>query len=245
MRIALISDIHGNLVALEAALASIHQEEVDQIICLGDVATIGPQPHGVVARLKALGVTGITGNHESYLLNPERVGEDVNAPPWLGEMVDWCAGQLASRDLDYLRSFHSSIEIRFDAETCLLGFHGSPRSNTDIILATTPAAGLDEMLSGYRATIMAGGHTHVQMVRQHNGVMIVNVGSVGEPLEQMPVEATTRILPWAEYVIVSWANRTLGIEARRVPIDVKAVGQAVLASDMPDAVKAVWARIRK
>lgn len=72
MRIALISDIHGNLISLEAVLADIDREEADQIICLGDVATIGPQPREVVAKLKASGLTGITGNHESYLLNPVR-----------------------------------------------------------------------------------------------------------------------------------------------------------------------------
>ena len=245
MRIALISDIHGNLVSLETVLADINREGVDQIICLGDVATLGPQPCEVVARLKALDLTGITGNHESYLLSSDLIYEDMDAPPWLGEMIDWCASQLSSADFDYLCSFHPLIEIPLDTEASLLCFHGSPKSNTDMILATSPVAELDKMLAGHTATVMAGGHTHVQMVRQHNGVMIVNAGSVGEPLEQMPIEDTTRILPWAEYTIVSWVNGTLGIESRRVPIDVDAVRQAVLTSDMPDAIKNVWSRIGK
>jgi diadenosine tetraphosphatase ApaH/serine/threonine PP2A family protein phosphatase len=114
-----------------------------------------------------------------------------------------------------------------------------------MILATTPAAELGKMLGGHRATVMAGGHSHVQMVRQHDGVMIVNAGSVGEPLEHMPVQDTTRILPWAEYTIVSCEKRVLGIEPRRVPIDVEAVVQAVLASGMPGALKAVWSRLNE
>jgi predicted phosphodiesterase len=243
MRVALMSDIHGNLVSLEAVLADIDRQGVDQIVCLGDVATIGPQPREVVARLRALDLAGITGNHESYLLNPDLIYEDADAPPWLGEMMDWCTGQLSSADFDYLRSFHPLIEIPFDAEVSLLCFHGSPKSNSDMILATTPAAELDEMLAGHVATVMAGGHTHVQMVRQHNGVMIVNAGSVGEPLEQMPVEDATCILPWAEYTIVSWVDGLLGIESRRVPIDLEAVKGAVSTSDMPDAVKGVWSRM--
>lgn len=109
----------------------------------------------------------------------------------------------------------------------------------DTILATTPATELDEMLAGHAATVMAGGHTHVQLLRQHKGVMIVNAGSVGWPLEQMPFEPPPRILPWAEYAIVHWVDGVLGVELRRVPVDLDAVKQATLASDMPYA--ASWA----
>ena len=74
MQIALISDIHGNYTALEAALADIDRRHVDAIICLGDVATIGPQPRQVLDKLKELGCPCILGNHESALLEPERAG---------------------------------------------------------------------------------------------------------------------------------------------------------------------------
>ena len=244
MRIALISDIHGNLVALDAVLMDINREQVDQIVCLGDVATIGPQPRQVVARLGSLDLLAIAGNHESYLLNPEFTDEERDALPWLGEAVDWSIAQLSQADFDYLRSFQPWLEIRFDAAHSLLCFHGSPRSNTDMILATTPAAELDAMLTGFVATVMAGGHSHVQMVRRHNRMMLVNVGSVGEPLEQMPIKETTRILPWAEYTIISWVEGVLGIEARRVPIDLEAVRETMVRSDMPTAIKEeVWSRL--
>jgi diadenosine tetraphosphatase ApaH/serine/threonine PP2A family protein phosphatase len=101
------------------------------------------------------------------------------------------------------------------------------------------------MLGGYRATVMAGGHTHVQMVRRHNDLMLVNAGSVGEPLEQMPVKDTTHILPWAEYTMISWQDGCLGIQSRRVPVDIEAFKQSVSASDMPEALREVWARIRE
>lgn len=101
------------------------------------------------------------------------------------------------------------------------------------------------MLGEHRATIMAGGHSHVQMVRQHNGVMIVNAGSVGEPLEHMPIKEVTHIMPWAEYTIVNWGKGALSIESRRVPIDIDVVRQAVLTSNMPEAAKEVWFHLRK
>jgi hypothetical protein len=79
---------------------------------------------------------------------------------------------------------------------------------------------------------MAGGHTHVQMVRRHKDAMIFNVGSVGEPFERYP-SSEPRILPWAEYAIISWSNGVLGIELRRVPIDFDALKQATMTSGNP------------
>jgi predicted phosphodiesterase len=241
MRIALISDIHGNLVSLEAVLTDIGREQVDRIVCLGDVATMGPQPGEVVARLRALEITGIVGNHDADLFGLDLIREDVDAPPWTVEILDRCANQLSKADLDYLRSFRPLIEIPLGAAATLLCFHGSPRSNEDMILATTPTTKLDKMLKGYSAGVMACGHTHVQMVRQHRGVMIVNAGSVGQPLEQMPFDSIPHILPWAEYGIISWKNGILSTELRRVSIDLDAYKGAVLKSDMPDGIKRVWA----
>jgi predicted phosphodiesterase len=232
MRIALISDIHGNLVSLKAVLADITRERIDQVVCLGDVATLGPQPREVIALLKTLGCPCVMGNHDSFLLNPALIHEYTDAP-WVVEVVDWCVSQLSRADIDYLQSFQPLLEIPVGAGSTLLCFHGSPRSSQDLILATTPAAELDEMLDGHTATIMAGGHTHLQMLRQHKGLMIVNAGSVGAPLEQLPFEGRPCILPWAEYAIVSLVNGVLSAELRRIPIDLDAVKQATLASDMP------------
>ena len=238
MRIGLISDIHGNLVSLASVLADIDRAGVDQIVFLGDVAAIGPQPCEVIERLRALDPPCIMGNHDMEVLNPELVHGHADVSPWEVELTDWCVGQLSGADLDYLCSFQQWIEIPLGADDNLLCFHGSPKSNMDKILATTPVQELDEMLAGYSATIMAAGHTHVQMLRQHGGVAIVNPGSVGFPLEQMPFEGLPRYLPWAEYGIVDWTDGALGIELRRVPVDFHQLKQAAMSSGMPRA--AAW-----
>jgi predicted phosphodiesterase len=238
MRIGLISDIHGNLVSFESVLADIDRAGVDRVVCLGDVAAIGPQPCEVVERLRALGLPCIMGNHDHEILNLDLAHDSADVSPWEVELTDWCIGQLSESDLDYLRSFEQWIEIPLGAEATLLCFHGSPKSNMDKILATTPAPELDEMLEGHTATVMAGGHTHVQMLRQHRGVAIVNPGSVGFPLEQVPFEGLPRYLPWAEYAILDWVDGILGIELRRIPMDLDKVRQAALASGMPRA--AAW-----
>jgi hypothetical protein len=91
------------------------------------------------------------------------------------------------------------------------------------------------MLAGRTATVLAGGHNHIQMLRQHREMLLMDVGSVGAPLEQMPFEGRPRVLPWAEYAIVEWSNGVLSVDLRRVEIRLDAVKQAALASDLPGA----------
>ena len=91
------------------------------------------------------------------------------------------------------------------------------------------------MLAGRRATVMAGGHTHVQMMRQHNGVLLVNAGSVGMPFEQMPfTDRGPRVMPWAEYTIVTSENGMVSVDLRRIPVDMKAIKQAGIDARMPE-----------
>lgn len=239
MRIALISDIHGNLVSLEAVLADIEREKVDQIVCLGDVATLGPEPRKVLQRLRELDCPCIIGNHDLFLLDPTVLHSYMDAP-WFAESVAWCVQQLDEVDFQFLRTFQPLLEIPLDHSHNLLCFHGSPKSNTDIILAMTPPTNVDELLGGYKATIMAGGHTHMQMMRQHKGIMLINTGSVGMPFEQALFVHAPRYLPWAEYAIVGFNQGVIGIDLRRVPIDVDKVRQAAADSDFPDAVE--WSK---
>ena len=74
---------------------------------------------------------------------------------------------------------------------------------------------LEKMLGEKRATIMAGGHSHVQMLRQHHGLWLLNVGSVGMPFEQMPFKGAPRFLPWAEYAIIEVKNGRLHAQTFR------------------------------
>jgi predicted phosphodiesterase len=231
MRLALISDIHGNLISLEAVLADIERQQVDRVVCLGDVAALGPQPREVVARLRALGYPCITGNHDADLF-------DLDAPsdphPWVVAATRWCAGLLSAEDLEYVRAFLPLLEIPLGAGVQLCCYHGSPRSNEERILATTPVDELDEMLAGHPATVMVGGHNHVQMLRRHRTQYVVDVGSVGSPLEQMPFRGGPFYMPWAEYAIVGCTDGVLNVDLRRVTVDLEAIKQAAWQSDMPD-----------
>jgi predicted phosphodiesterase len=182
MRVALLADIHGNRIALAAALADIERDRPDQIVCLGDVAATGPQPREVVER--GIEARFVMGNADAWLLDPqpsewEITDEDSRI---LLEIELWGAQQLSPADLDFLRTFQPTVEVALADGISLLCYHGSPRSNTEAIESRTSDDTLDTILSGYHAAVMAGGHTHTKMLRCHRGSLIVNPGSVGLPI---------------------------------------------------------------
>ena len=235
MRLALISDIHGNDVALGAVLADINHQHIDQILFLGDLVTLGPQPRPSIERIKALDCPCILGNHESYLFDPDLYHNDPNMPPALINTLDWCRAYLTEEELNWLDSFQPMLEIPLGNTASMLCVHGSPRSNFDFLLATTPAEEVDAMLAGHKATVIIGGHTHLPMIRQYKGMLIVNTGSVGMPLEEFPPANAWRYLLWAEYAIVDAEDDDIRVELCRVPVDYDLLKQSALTSENPFA----------
>jgi putative phosphoesterase len=233
MRLALISDIHGNCTALEAVLNDIRGQQIDSVICLGDVATMGPQPKQVIATLKQLGCSCIMGNHDAAVLQTDRAPQHQIAPPLI-PTLHWCADQLDEDEKNFLRSFKPIVEIPLEANNTLLCFHGSPRSNIENIFATTPPDDLDQMLADHTANIFACGHTHVQMLRQHKGRLVANPGSIGQPFRQTPIGGTPpALLHWAEYAVISSAQESLSVDLRRVFFDIKSFTEIISKSDFP------------
>lgn len=239
MRTAVISDIHGNLIALEAALERLGGEDVDQVVCLGDVAASGPQPCETVDALLRVGCPVVLGNTDEWLLNP-RTRADADADRSRGGEIDlWCAEQLAPAHLEFLRALPPTIEVPLGDSATMLCFHGSPRSNTEVVLATTPDEELARMLGDAGAVVMAGGHTHAQLLRRLGPVTVINPGTVGRPYERY---APARTPPGAEYVVVTSRGGGLSIELRRTPVDTGRVVEVALGSGMPHARwwSAVW-----
>jgi putative phosphoesterase len=180
-RVALIADTHGNAVALEAVLADVDRRGADEIVCLGDVAAGGPQPREVLARLRGLGCAVVRGNAEDWLL----VGMPVDADEEgrrLRAIVEWARAQLSDADIAYLESFVPTVERELGWSRRMLCFHGSPRGNSDRLLATTPEDEFARLFADAAADVFAGGHTHVQLARRLGASLLVNPGSVGLPL---------------------------------------------------------------
>lgn len=233
MRIAFLADIHGNLVALETVLQEVAKEPVDKIICLGDVAALGPQPHEVVERLRELQCPVILGNTDAWLLAAP--GEKTSESEVLRAITSWCAEQLTPEDRAFVRSFSPLLERPLDNGRTLLCYHGSPRSFDDVIAAITPDAVVKEMLAGYGASIMIGGHTHIQMLRRYEDGLLVNVGSIGLPGVNAgsPELPNNRHVHWAEYGMITVESGRVSIDLRRTPLDMTAVLRAREQSGMP------------
>lgn len=235
MRIAIISDIHGNLAALIAVLEDITRHDVDKSICLGDVAAFGPQPCETIDLLKEAGYPVVMGNTDAWLLNPEpHVERDANSR-YVFEIENWAAEQLTSAQRDYLKSFQPTITISLGDYKELLCYHGSPSSFNGIILASTPDNELASILAGIRANVMAGGHTHTQMLRRYGDLVLINPGSVGLPYERETDSDNVRNPAWSEYAIVDYLDGHLSIDFKRVPFDARQVVKAAYESGMPHA----------
>jgi len=235
MRIAFISDIHGNFTAFEAVLADINSQSIDQIICLGDAVTLGPQPIEVLNALRELKCIYIKGNHDAAVLNPERAAQ-YQITDHLVPDLHWCKNQLSPDELNFLDSFKPMHEINLPNGNSILAFHGSPISFTDIIQATTPTELLDLYFEGLEADIFIGGHTHIQMVRRYDDKLILNSGSVGNAFKfAYSPGSPVNLLPWAEYMIISQSGNSLNIDSRRVYFDTDALLKKVKERKMPSA----------
>jgi predicted phosphodiesterase len=193
MRIAVLSDIHGNLPALEAVLAAL--KPYDAVWQLGDIVGYGPQPDEVVARLVAEGASGVRGNHDSAaagLLDTDAFNDDARAA------VEWTAERIQTRTRDWL----VALPVRAQNEPFTL-VHGSPRDPTWEYVYSAGVARANMPL--FETAHCLVGHTHVPLVfRQRGGKvegvnvrdgtsfalgaerLVINPGSVGQPRDGDP-----------------------------------------------------------
>ena len=235
MRLAVLSDIHGNLIALDTVLEELANQSIDRYLCLGDVASSGPQPHAVLERLAGLDWLIVQGNTDDWLLNPQSYPGDDPFYTIVYEIAGWCASQLTWKDKIFLKTFKPVIELSIGEAGQLLAYHGSPRSYEDYIGANTSEQTIDEIYGSLPQQIFVGGHTHQQMLRRYHDALLINPGSVGLAYETLRPDASKRNVPWAEYAILHWEAGKLGVELCRLPLDSNAVKQAALDSAMPHA----------
>jgi predicted phosphodiesterase len=233
MQVALISDLHGNAVALDAVVRELEGESFDEIVCLGDVAQGGPQPAEVVERLRDLRCPCVFGNADEFLLTLDPSGEDVDEAE-RQRLVDrgrWSVEQLGDERLAFLRAFQPKIELDVGGHR-LVCCHATPTSNTDVVLPDTPRDRIASLIDG--AAAVASGHVHLQWLRRVGRGFWLCAGSVGlvydhkEPMDEQPFQ------PWGEYAVAT-SDGSLRLEFRRVPFDVGAHVKAIRDSGMPDA----------
>ncbi len=234
MKIAVISDIHGNIAALDAVLADIAAHGVARIVNLGDILSGPLFPVETAERLMALDLPTIRGNHERQLLAPDRA-----------RMIPsdrYAAEALSSRHLDWIARLPETMAYADD----VLMVHGTPASDVRYFLQTVTPEGLrdataDELEArgaGVTASLILCGHTHLPGTAWLSGErLIVNPGSVGLPAYADDLPFPHRIetgTPDARYAIVARVGDGWRCELRAIPYDAEPAARRAGSNGRPD-----------
>jgi len=234
MRVAIISDIHGNLDAFRQVLNDIEASSIDAIVCLGDNVGYGPEPEQVIRQVRNRNIPCVMGNHEQAVL-------DRRCLDWFNtaarKSLQKTMTLLSEDSINFIRGLESSLVIyqsRF--------VHGFPPDSTDTYLFQASKDTLKQSFSEMKERFCFVGHTHKLKligfdgkVSQHiplkKGIVkhfhkdrkyIVNVGSVGQPRDGNNN---------AKYVI--WNTSENSLEVRFVPYDIAAVVSKIIAAGLP------------
>jgi predicted phosphodiesterase len=234
VRLAVVSDVHGNLVALDAVVADVERRAVDRVVHGGDLALGGWQPAEVIDRIRELDWPGVVGNVDELLWRPEaRAAQERAAPklrPLLGVIFDAHApatrSLLGPERVGWLRAL--TAEHR---EEGLVVVHASPG---DLWRAPPPDADDATLADAYArcaAPVVAYGHIHRPFVRRLDGFTVANAGSAGSPFDGDPR---------ASYLLVEGD----AVEVVRVAYDIEREVDGLLRSGYPDAERIAAGRRR-
>lgn len=226
MRIGIVSDIHGNLPALDAVLADLSTRQVDALYCLGDLVGYGASPNAVVQRIRDEGIPTIMGNYDDGVgFDRDECGCAYRDPQEraLGDRsFAWTKDHTTETNKAYLRTLLP--EIRFNAsDQRVLLVHGSPRRINEYLFEDRPIASFRRLAAGSQADLIVFGHTHRPYAKLVDRVWFVNAGSVGKPKDG----------DWrACYVLLSPGDE-LPAQFIRLPYDVERAARAIRETELP------------
>jgi len=230
VRVALLSDVHANLPALEAVLRHAYGRSVDAIWNGGDTVGYGAFPNEVVERLRQENATSILGNYDGKVLRfPRRERKwrkKKSAQKYLA--FQWAHRSLTEENLAYLGTLPDQMDLKALDDQVLLT-HGSPTSPKEHLSPETPRERLSVLASTAQADVVVCGHSHQPFVRPVDGVLFINPGSVGRPDDGDPR---------ASYATADFersAARRVEVHHHRVSYDVGRAAAALRNRGLPEA----------
>ncbi|MCI0394515.1 MAG: metallophosphatase family protein [Chloroflexi bacterium] len=219
MRIAIFSDVHGNLTALQAVLAHIGQQEgIDEVIFAGDLCVFGPRPRACLELIRERNIASITGNTDQWLQVPPPLpanATEVQRRRWeyVQAISTWTGSQLDADDLAWFNELSLPFQRRIsptpNPRDDLFIVHANPQDVNQIIFPAEARqkelygqvrqsdSELRQLLGDLVVGVLAFGHLHVPGVRHWQGITLVNVSSVS-----MPGDGDPR----AKYAVLSWED---------------------------------------
>jgi len=188
MRIAFISDIHGNLPGLEAAVADAKAHGAEQIVCVGDLTGYGPFPDDVCRFLAKWEIPSIIGNYDLKVMEAAKRGKSSMKKMKAKKLkiLSWTVKNIGKQSLRFLTGLPANIDMQLPTGHHVLVVHGSPLSADDAVYPSITRQGLDKKLGDARPDILISGHTHIPFVKRFPGMLVVNCGSVGHPIDGDP-----------------------------------------------------------
>ena len=226
-RVAVITDIHANLPALQAALARIDDLGIDRIYCGGDLVGYGPHPDAVCALIAEREIPTIHGNYDHAIARDlEDCGCAYITPRdrELGQRsVDWTLANTSAEAKAFMREL--PFDLRFSVgSTAVHLVHGSPRKVNEYLFEDKPASLYERLAATESADVLVFGHTHKPWVRSHGGVLFVNCGAVGKPKDGDPRGA---------FAVLDAGSDDVKVSIERVAYDADAVASEVRAAGLP------------
>jgi putative phosphoesterase len=225
--VAVITDIHGNLPALQAALARIEELGIERVLCGGDLVGYGPHPDEVCALIAQRGIPTIYGNYDYAIA---RDLEDCGCAyvtahdRELGQRsVDWTLAHTSQDSKDFMRGLPFDLHFQVGSTDAHL-VHGSPRKVNEYLFEDKPARLYERLAAAESGSVLVFGHTHKPWVHEYGGVPFVNCGSVGKPKDGDPRGAFAILTPNAGGVAVS---------IERVAYDADAVAAEIREAGLP------------
>jgi putative phosphoesterase len=226
-RVAVITDIHANLPALQAALARIDELGIERIYCGGDLVGYGPHPNEVCALIEQRAIPTIYGNYDYAIARDlDDCGCAYITPQdrELGQRsVAWTLAHTDQTSKDFMREL--PFDLRFPVGTTDVHLvHGSPRKVNEYLFEDKPASLYERLAAAESDPVLVFGHTHKPWGHEYGGVLFVNCGSVGKPKDGDPRAA---------FAILGTSASGVEVAIERVEYDAEAVAREVAAAGLP------------
>jgi len=234
MRTAILSDVHGNAVALRAVLEELDAEGIERAVCLGDVCQGGPEPDACVDLLGERGWPTVLGNADAFVLDASSAesGSEPVSERQL-EVRQWAYDRLGSARRDAVASYAPKVSVDLGDGRTILGCHAIPADYDSVVLPDAPEDEFRAAFGGTGADVVACGHIHLPYVRRIGATLVLNPGSVGLGYDHAQDADAVRFDPWASWILVSAGAERLSLDFRRTPFDAQAVADVHLSSGMP------------